>query len=109
MQPTTGGQPTSTPTKWLTNSATTIEEIKKKPNTYKSNSAELDSVPSNGQRKPQSSRSQTPADRELHEWFEAEFWPIYPRHEGKAKAREAACRKATSAERRAFYIRRLKA
>jgi hypothetical protein len=42
-------------------------------------------------------------------WFESEFWPIYPRHEAKAVALEAADKKATDREKRAFYLDRLNA
>jgi hypothetical protein len=47
-------------------------------------------------------------DPAIREWFETEFWPNYPRHEGKQPALKAANAKATSPEKRAFYLGRLK-
>ena len=40
--------------------------------------------------------------------IDAEFWPIYPRHEGKAPALKAANAKATTPEKRAHYLSRLR-
>ena len=45
----------------------------------------------------------------VREWFEGAFWPLYPRHEGRSKALEAANVKATTPEKRAFYLARLNA
>jgi hypothetical protein len=47
-------------------------------------------------------------DPAVRKWFETEFWPTYPRHEGKQPALRAANKKATTPDRRAFYLGRLK-
>lgn len=69
-----------------------------------SNSGELDAP-----REPQPRRSRKQIDPEVLQWFEAEFWPAYPRHEGKQKALEAANANAATPEKRAFCLTRLKA
>jgi hypothetical protein len=87
---------------------TTIEEVKNiRRKEHMSNSGELDLLPGiQPNRKPRTNRKGV--DPEIRRWFDCEFWPIYPRHEGKATALEAANKKATTAEKRAFYIERLK-
>src|SRR4029077_12514010 len=47
-------------------------------------------------------------DPDVRLWFEAKFWSVYPRHEAKATALKAAAKKATTPEKRAFYLERLK-
>ena len=54
------------------------------------------------------SRSKSEIDPEILRWFDGEFWPAYPRKEGRLRALESAILKATSAELRAFYMERLK-
>jgi hypothetical protein len=90
--------------------ATPSKEVKNLDKKYTSNS-ELDSIPANGQPKPRDLNSRKPIaiDPAVQEWFESEFWPIYPRHEGKRKALEAANTKATSPAQRAFYLKNLRA
>jgi hypothetical protein len=76
---------------------------------HMSNSDELDSPPGlrlESNRKTRSCRVEINPDTRA--WFESEFWPIYPRHEGKQTALEAADKKATTPEKRAFYLERLK-
>jgi hypothetical protein len=80
----------------------TIEESKNIKE-HMSNSHELDSAP----RLPRKPKPEI--DAETRRWFEAEFWPIYPRHEAKAPALVAASKKATSPEKRAFLLERLTA
>jgi hypothetical protein len=48
-------------------------------------------------------------DPDVRTWFETEFWPMYPRREGKQPALKSASAKATTPEKRAFYVDRLKA
>jgi hypothetical protein len=74
-----------------------------------SNSGELDSLPLPSP-KPKLKPHRKEIDPEIRQWFNAEFWPIYPRHEAKQKSLRAASEedKATSPEKRAFYIERLK-
>jgi hypothetical protein len=90
--------------------ATPSKEVKNLSKKYKSNSGELDSNAANDQPKPKQTTPKEPLgiDPAIREWFEAEFWPIYPRHEGKQPALKAANAKATTAEKRAFYLGRLK-
>jgi len=86
---------------------TTIEEGKNKRKEHMSNSGELDfPSPSYPTAKPKPLRDEI--DPETSRWFNAEFWPIYPRHEGKTTALKAAAKKATTPEKRAYYIERLK-
>jgi hypothetical protein len=47
-------------------------------------------------------------DPEICRWFTTEFWPLYPRHEAKQESLKAANAKATTPEKRAYYIERLK-
>ena len=90
--------------------ATPSKEVKNLDKKYKSNSDELDSTPANlsQEPKPTASRNLTGIDPAVREWFEAEFWPIYPRREGKQPALKAANAKATTTGKRAFYLERLK-
>src|SRR6266852_4199035 len=88
--------------------ATPSKEVKNLSKKYKSNSDELDSIAATNQHKPKRTTSRNRIDPAVLEWFEGEFWPIYPRHEGKSQALEAANAKATTPEKRAFYINRLK-
>jgi hypothetical protein len=90
--------------------ATTSKEVENLNKKYKSNSAELDASAANTPKKSQRAASRRPdgVDPAVREWFEHEFWPLYPRHEGKSKAMEAAGAKATTSERRSFYVEQLK-
>jgi hypothetical protein len=99
---TTHDSPQQTP-----HAATPSKEVKNLSKKYKSNSAELDSSSREAQPKPNTSRSQIGVDPAVAHWFEVEFWPIYPRHEGKQQALKAANEKATTPDKRAFYLRRL--
>lgn len=47
------------------------------------------------------------AGMSIADWFEKEFWPLYPRKVGKGAARTAAVRKAKTPEIRAAIIRGL--
>jgi hypothetical protein len=87
--------------------ATPSKEVKNSSKKYKSNSDELDSLARVAQLEPSPSRSQKGIDPAVQQWFEAEFWPLYPRHEGKQQALRAANEKATTPDRRVFYLRRL--
>jgi hypothetical protein len=49
----------------------------------------------------------TGIDPAVRDWFEGEFWPLYPRREGKQPALKAANANATTPEKRAFYTARL--
>jgi hypothetical protein len=89
--------------------ATPSKEIKNLSKNYKSNSDELDSLPANLPRRTKQPTWRAEIDPALRQWFDAEFWPIYPRHEGKGKALEAAAAKAITPEKRSFYLERLKA
>src|SRR5206468_2194330 len=104
IEPATRETPQQTP-----HVATPSKEVKNLSKKYKSNSGELDSLPASGQPKPKhpSSRSPHQIDPAVREWFETEFWPIYPRHEGRQAALEAAATKATTMEKRTFYLTRL--
>ncbi len=90
--------------------ATPSKEVKNLSKKYKSNSGELDSNAANDQPKPKRTIPAGPigSDPAVQEWFETDFWPIYPRHEGKQPALKAANVKATTPEIRAFYLGRLK-
>jgi hypothetical protein len=89
--------------------ATPSKEVKNLTKKYESNSGKLDaSAPRRSQLKPATSKEPSIAPA-VQEWFEAEFWPIYPRHEGRSKALHAASIKGTTREKRAFYLARLKA
>ena len=73
-----------------------------------SNSGELDSsAPPSPKPKPKPLRKEI--DPETRRWFDTHFWPIYPRHEAKLPALKAAGEKASTPERRAFYVERLNA
>ena len=90
--------------------ATPSKEVKNSNKKHTSNSGELDASTENDpqRRNQNTSRESTETDPAVREWFEAEFWPIYPRHEGKQPALKAANAKATTLEKRAFYLSRLK-
>jgi hypothetical protein len=106
-QPTLGEDEPESTANCTANTTATIEEIKKIPNTYKSNSGELAALqPDQPKRKPP--RSDAGIDPVIREWFEQEFWSIYPRREGKQTALKAAAAKATTPEKRAFFLARLK-
>jgi hypothetical protein len=106
-QPTLGADQGESTANWTANTTATIKEIKKKPYTHKSNSSELDALqPDQPKRKPR--RADAAIDPVIREWFEQEFWPIYPRREGRQPALRVAAAKATTPERRAFFITRLK-
>lgn len=86
----------------------TIEQRNNTTREYMSNSGELDGAPKSTPqliRKPRALKGEI--DPDIRSWFESEFWPIYPRHEAKAPTLEAAGKKATTPERRAFYLERL--
>jgi hypothetical protein len=76
----------------------------------KANSGELNSVAASDspRRKSNTSKESVSVDPSIREWFESDFWPLYPRHEGKQPALKAANAKATTPEKRAFYLARLK-
>ncbi|HEY7338962.1 MAG TPA: hypothetical protein VH639_28995 [Bryobacteraceae bacterium] len=100
----TRGTPHQTP-----HAATPSKEVKNLDKKYKSNSAELDASAATTPSKPQRAASRRfSVDPDVREWFDGKFWPLYPRHEGKSKALEAAGAKATTPERRSFYIEQLK-
>ncbi len=90
--------------------ATLSKEVKNSDKKYKSNSGELDPNAANHppKLKPTTSSDRLGIDPAVREWFDAEFWPIYPRHEGKQPALKAANAKAITPEKRAFYLGRLK-
>jgi hypothetical protein len=91
-----------------TGAPTTIEEIKNLRKEHMSNSGELDLLPGiEPNRKPRTKRNGV--DQDIQRWFDAEFWPIYPRHEGKKESLKAANKKATTPVKRAYYLERLKA
>jgi hypothetical protein len=89
--------------------ATLSKEVKNLSKKYKSNSAELDSASGEASPKAKPTASRTQIDPAVREWFERAFWPLYPRHEGKSKALVAANAKATTPEKRSFYLARLNA
>ena len=91
-----------------THAATLSKEVKNLSKKYKSKSDDLDRAPADVATNRRSG-SRPPVDEDLRRWFSEEFWPIYPRKEGRVKAIEAASSKATSSEKRAFYLTRLKA
>lgn len=88
--------------------ATLSKEVKNLSKNYKSNSGELDSTIRGASCQWKRAPSRKSIDPSVRDWFESEFWPIYPRHEGKLRALEAANAKATTLEKRAFYLDRLK-
>jgi hypothetical protein len=90
--------------------ATPSKEEKNLSKKHTSNSGELDSNTANHPQRPKqnTSRESGGIDPAVREWFEAAFWPIYPRHEGKQPALKAANAKATTPEKRTFYLDRLK-
>ena len=90
--------------------ATPSKEEKNLNKKYTSNSDELDCNAAGNppKAKPTISKQPSGVDPEIREWFEREFWPTYPRHEGKQPALKAAHAKATTPEKRAFYLARLK-
>jgi hypothetical protein len=92
-------------------SATPSKEEKNLDKKYTSNSNELDACESGEPQrtKPAPSKRVAAIDPEIRQWFESEFWPVYPRHEGKQPALRAATAKATTPEIRAMYLARLKA
>jgi len=86
--------------------ATPSKEVKNSDKKYKSNPSGLDPLGVNCE---SMGKPRADVDPEVREGFEAEFWPLYPRHEGKQPALKAASAKATTAERREYYLKRLKA
>jgi hypothetical protein len=89
--------------------ATLSKEVKNLSKKHRSNSDELDSLSENNPPKKRTpSRGPAGIDPVVREWFDATFWPMYPRHEGKQPALKAANVKATTPEKRAFYLDRLK-
>jgi hypothetical protein len=109
VRPPIGLQLPSEPTNGVTRSGTTIEERRINSKEYMSNSGELDKLSElRLEPKPKTRRDRAGIDPAIQLWFEAEFWPIYPRHEAKGRALQAAGKKATIPEKRAFYVERLK-
>jgi hypothetical protein len=86
--------------------ATLSKEVKNLNKKYTSNSGELDTPAVNHFLKAEAptSRKSLGIAPTIRDWFEGEFWPIYPRHEGKQSALKAANAKATTPEKRAFYL-----
>jgi hypothetical protein len=97
------GETTHNPPHQSPHVATPSKEVKNLSKKYRSNSAELDTSP-----KPKSTKPGKTIDPAIREWFERDFWPMYPRHEGRMKALEAANEKATTSEVREFYLAGLK-
>jgi hypothetical protein len=90
--------------------ATLSKEVKNLNKKYTSNSDELDSFAANqsSEAAQATSRKSNGIDPDVRTWFETEFWPMYPRREGKQPALKAASAKATTPEKRAFYLARLR-
>ena len=90
--------------------ATPSKEVKNLNKKHTSNSGELNSVAASDspRRESNTSKESVSVDPSIREWFESDFWPSYPRHEGKQPALKAANAKATTPEKRAFYLARLK-
>jgi hypothetical protein len=90
--------------------ATLSKEVKNLNKKYESNSGELDSAAANQFPVAEhiTSRKLRGIDPDVRTWFETEFWPMYPRREGKQSALKAASAKATSPEKRALYLARLR-
>jgi hypothetical protein len=88
--------------------ATPSKEVKNLNKKYTSNSGELDSASAKDQPKPKykPSRGSARIDPAIRAWFEVEFWPMYPRREGKQPALKAANAKATTPEKRAYLQRK---
>jgi hypothetical protein len=86
---------------------TTIEEGKNKRKEHMSKSGDLDSLQVAVSPKPKTRPASTEIDPDTRRWFDDKFWPLYPRHEAKVPALQAASKKATTPEKRAFYIERL--
>ena len=95
-------------TQQTTHAATLSKEEKNLDKKYTSNSGELDSVSGDSLPNAKPSRRARSVDPVIRGWFEIEFWPLYPRKEGKQPALEAACKSATTPEKRAYYVSRLK-
>ena len=84
------------------------KELRTKEHT--SNSGESDLLPGlRMEPNPKAQSSKGGIDPDTRRWFEDEFWPIYPRLEAKATALTAAAKKASTPEKRAFCLDRLKA
>jgi hypothetical protein len=98
---------THEPPRQTPHAATPSKEVKNLSKKYESNSAELDSGPNLLPANAKRNHSRSPIDPAVRQWFDAEFWPVYPRREGRSKALEAANAKATTPEKRAFYLARL--
>jgi hypothetical protein len=88
--------------------ATPSKEVKNLSKKYKSNSGELDVCSPDDSPQPRCTDWRKEIDPAIREWFEREFWPVYPRHERKSKALEAASAKATTPQQRSFYLEKLK-
>jgi len=99
---------THQPPRGTPRAATLSKEVKNLNKKYTSNSGELDTPPNHPQTAARTaSRKSTGIDPEVRTWFEEKFWPLYPRREGKQPALKAANAKATSPEKRTFYLDRL--
>lgn len=59
--------------------ATLSKEVKNLSKKYKSNSDELDSASGQAAPNPKTTPSRKPIAPNVREWFETEFWPVYPR------------------------------
>jgi hypothetical protein len=94
-----------------THDTTLSKEVKNLNKKYKSksNSGELDLQAVATPSKPRNATSKKEVDPAIRAWFDNDFWPLYPRHEGRSKAMESAGAKATTPEKRSFYLERLKA
>jgi hypothetical protein len=89
--------------------ATLSKEVKNLNKKYTSNSDELDSAAANQSPEAEhtTSRKSRGIDPDVRTRFETEFWPMYPRRQGKQPALKAAGSKATTPGKRAFFLSRL--
>jgi hypothetical protein len=83
---------------------TPSKEVKNLNKKYTSDSNELDGASAMNPPKP-TLRGIDPA---IRAWFDGECWPLYPRREVKQPALKAEAANATTPEKRAFYLARLK-
>jgi len=107
-QPSDGPLDPSEVTQWTTHGVTTIEEVKNIRKEHMSKSGDLDSFQIGASPTSKTRNAKPGIDPDTRRWFSDEFWPLYPRHEAKSKALEAASKKATTPEKCAFYLKRLK-
>lgn len=107
LQPSDGPLDPAEITHETTHGVTTIEEVKNLRKEHMSKSGDLDSFQIGASPKTKA-RANKRIDPDTCRWFDDQFWPLYPRHEAKGKALEAAGKKATTPEKRAFYLERLR-